>query len=235
MLIIFDLDDTLVDTTGCITPIKLKMALVKMIEAGLAVSDFSEAHEHLVRIDRAAESGKEALRKFIEMMQAPMHFLEIGMREMYETSCVDIPVAPCQGALELLEELSESHLLALVTMGQAPRQMDKMKNAGIDSALFSKIIVCSGSDLESPLGSGFRSGKGPHYEDVASEFGCTAPEILVCGDRISADLSPAKALGFTTVHIRRGRGRNSIGPKNDVDHTIDELVELKEIFNWCKS
>ena len=33
MLIIFDLDDTLIDTTGSITPVKLEQALTKMVAA----------------------------------------------------------------------------------------------------------------------------------------------------------------------------------------------------------
>jgi FMN phosphatase YigB (HAD superfamily) len=53
---------------------------------------------------------------------------------------------------------------------------------------------------------------------------------MVCGDRISIDLSPAKELGLRTVHIRTGRGFQQMQPASDVDFAIGKLNELKEII-----
>lgn len=220
MLIIFDLDDTLIDTSGCITPIKLKAALQRMMESGLSIPDFNVAFEQLMQIDRLKESGRATLEEFL---RAHPVFLEIGLKELYETSCEKIPVASTPDTLELLQELKRSHTLALVTIGERDQQMQKMKNAGIDFLLFSKIVVCA------------RPNKGLHYEAIATELGYPASEVVVCGDRIITDLSPAKALGFKTVHVLWGRGRNSVGPKQDVDHTISTVAQLKNTFIRCTS
>ena len=65
MLIIFDLDDTLIDTSGCITFHKLEDALEAMCSAGLILSDFSDSLELLRRLDSTSESAKEALSEFL--------------------------------------------------------------------------------------------------------------------------------------------------------------------------
>lgn len=194
-----------------------------MMEEGLALPDFSLALEQLMRIDRTAESGKKALAEFLEIIQAPSQFLEIGLKEVYETGCSHIPVEQRNGAEEVLRDLSHHHELALVTIGQVSQQMDKMKNAGIDSTIFSKISVCEGTS------------KGPFYKAIAEELKFSASDVIVCGDRIGPDLSPAKALGFKTVHMRAGRGCNSLGPKNDVDYTITQLADIKEIVSSLMS
>lgn len=218
MLIIFDLDDTLIDTTGCITPIKLESALARMIQEGLEIKDFHAALEQLMDLDRTAESGRKALSKFLEMMQAPKNFLTIGLKEIYETSCAEISVEPTDGALKVLEELAHHHKLVLVTIGKENQQREKMKNAGIDSSIFSKIIVCEETE------------KGPSYQAIIQEMKIAPSEVIVCGDRIATDLSPARALGLRTVHIRWGRGFNSIEPKNDVDYTILKLEDIKDFI-----
>lgn len=51
MLIIFDLDDTLIDTSGCITHFKLEDALNAMVSQGLPVVDFRESL-HLLKTPR---------------------------------------------------------------------------------------------------------------------------------------------------------------------------------------
>jgi FMN phosphatase YigB (HAD superfamily) len=223
LLIIFDLDDTLIDTTGCITPIKLENALQRMVEKGLALQDFSAALEQLLRIDRAAESARKALSEFVEINQVPQEFLEIGVKEIYENFSSEIPVFAREGAVELLKELKVVHQLALVTVGKPLQQLEKMKKAGIDSGIFCKIIVC-----EEP-------NKRPHYETLMQELGFLPSEVIVCGDRITTDLTPAKQLGIKTVQVRWGRGLSSNGPQSDVDYTITELLEIRDIVSSLMS
>jgi FMN phosphatase YigB (HAD superfamily) len=193
-----------------------------MIQAGLEIFDFNHALQQLLRLDRCAESGHRALSEFLEIIGAPQGFLEIALKEVYETSCLDIRIDPTEGALEVLQELALHHELAIVTIGKQEQQMEKMKNAGIDSTIFSKIIVCEGPN------------KGPSYQAVVEMLGVSGVDVVVCGDRITTDLSPAKSLGFKTVHVRWGRGLNSVGPRSDVDYSITKLADIKEfIFREC--
>jgi len=217
-LIIFDLDDTLIDTTGSITPVKLEQALAKMVEAGLEVGNFEEALDILKRLDTAAESGTQTLLEFLEITSADKKYFEIGHAELYGQLPSDFPVYPLDQALEVLEELGSEHQLALVSMGKPDQQLLKLKNAGIDSTIFSKMIISEDRD------------KKPHYKTILDELGFAPVQTVVCGDRVGRDLSPAKELGCITVQMQWGRGLNSMHSPRDVDYAIRKLSQIKDIL-----
>ncbi len=221
-MIIFDLDDTLIDTTGSITPVKLEQALAKMIEAGLEVGDFQEALEMLKRLDTASESASQTLHEFLEITNADKKYFDIGFAEVYSQLPADFPVFPLDQALDVLSELGAEHQLALVSMGKPDQQLLKLKNAGIDSTIFSKMIIAEDRD------------KKPHYKQILEELGFAPAQTLVCGDRIKRDLSPAKELGCITVHMQWGRGLSiSALPHliaHDVDYAIRKLSQIKDIL-----
>lgn len=222
MLIIFDLDDTLIDTTGSITPVKLEQALVKMMEAGLEIGNFEEALDILKRLDTAAESGSQTLLEFLEISLidkgAYKKYFEVGQAELYGQLPSDFPIYPLDQALEVLEELGAQHQLALVSMGKPDQQLLKLKNAGIDSTIFSKIIISEDRD------------KKPHYKTILDELGFAPLQTVVCGDRVGRDLLPAKELGCITVQMQWGRGLNSTHSPRDVDYAIRKLSQIKDII-----
>jgi putative hydrolase of the HAD superfamily len=218
LLIIFDLDDTLIDTTGSITPVKLEQALVKMVEAGLEVGNFEEALDILKRLDTAAESGSQTLLEFLEITNADKKYFEIGHAELYGQLPSDFPVYPLDQALEVLEELGAQHQLALVSMGKPDQQLLKLKNAGIDSTIFSKMIISEDRD------------KKPHYKTILDELGFTPLQTVVCGDSVGRDLLPAKELGCITVQMQWGRGLNSTNSPREVDYAIKKLSQIKDIL-----
>jgi FMN phosphatase YigB (HAD superfamily) len=219
LLIIFDLDDTLIDTSGCITHFRLEDALHAMVNQGMAVADFSEALELLRRLNNTSDSARSAVAEFVEILGADKSFFEIAIKEIYESLPPDMPIFPLDGALDILADLGDNHQLALVTIGRQALQMEKMKKAGIDSRIFSKIAVTE------------EKNKKPHYQMIMDELGYRPTEVLVCGDRVHLDLAPARELGFKTVKIQWGRGLSSSGYKGEVDYCITGLKELKGIVN----
>lgn len=217
MLIIFDLDDTLVDTSGCLTHHRLQKALHAMQMEGLQIGDGEEALQQLRRIDNSSESARSALSEFLEILGADRRFLEVGIEEVYGDAPVDIELFPLEGAVEVLFELSISHELALVSNGKKEVQSEKLKKAGIDSRIFSKIAVSE------------EKSKKARYRAIVEELGYSPSGVVVCGDRIAIDLRPARELGYKTVQMRWGRGLSSTGAKGDVDYTIHSLKEIKAI------
>jgi putative hydrolase of the HAD superfamily len=228
LLIIFDLDDTLIDTTGSITPVKLEQALTKMVEAGLQVGDFQEALTILRRLDTATESASQTLLEFLEITlsdkESDKKYFDIGHAEVYGPLPQDFPVYPLDQALNILSDLASQHQIALVSMGKPEQQLLKLKNAGIDSTIFSKILISEDRD------------KKPHYKTILDELGFTPSQTLVCGDRVKRDLSPAKELGCITVHMQWGRGLSSLLSAlphyiaRDVDYAIKKLSQIKDIL-----
>lgn len=217
MLIIFDLDDTLIDSSGSIIPVKLKAALQAMVKAGLKVSSPDAAFQTLLSINASAPNGKETLRTFLDNIRADARFLEIGVKEYYNATETELVLSPLPQAKEILAELQGSHNLVIVSTGEEKQQQLKLKKANIDSTLFHKIIVCEGYN------------KKVHYKNLMKEFNYQPEEILVCGDKFETDLLPAKELGMRTVHLLWGRA-SSIPIKGEgPDYTIRNLSELKRI------
>ncbi len=141
MFIIFDLDDTLIDTSGCITPVKLERALHCMVEEGLELNDFQKGLEQLLRLDRKSESAKSALEEFMEINDFDSKFLPLALHEVYSSFSEEIPVFAVEDAVEVLANLSYDHKMAIISIGKPDLQMWKLKKAGIDSSLFCKILV----------------------------------------------------------------------------------------------
>ncbi len=219
MLIIFDLDDTLVDTSGCITPFQLRAAFDKMIEQGLQVPDPEKALDLLLKIDETAESASAALSEFLEIVDGDPNLFFTAASIVYGDLPEDMTVFPMDDALEVLLELKEKHELALVSCGKKDRQMLKMKKAGIDSTLFSKIIISEDRD------------KKPHYQTILEELQYSPLHTVVCGDRLALDLKPAKELGCKTVQMRWGRGlSHRAAAAKEADFAIRALRQLKEVI-----
>ncbi|QZA59042.1 HAD family hydrolase [Candidatus Rhabdochlamydia porcellionis] len=216
MLIIFDLDDTLVKTSDCITYILLERSLRAMVNKGFKTQNFNQALFLLRELNKQASNAEEALKKFIIGMRENLEFINIG-KEQLTNFTLDMPIFPLELAVETLCLLKrKKHSLCLVTIGKDSLQRQKLEKAGIDPILFSKIVVSEDRN------------KKPHYERLLAEFGYSPEQVMVCGDRISVDLEPAIQLNCKTVHMLCGRGLNSKEKtsKAKITYRISSLVEL---------
>ncbi len=219
-MIIFDLDDTLIDTSGTITPIMLQRALHSMIEHGLVVKDIFQARFQLWVLDRKTSSSKETLKLFLAHMRADPKLLEIGMEEMSREFPSTIKVKPLKNAKKVLTWLSQKYTIALVTIGKPHFQKAKLEKSGIDSSLFSKIAIAGNSE------------KKLHYQRIMAELKKSPQETVVVGDRVEQDLVPAKELGCFTIQMRWGRGLHYKVFQNEVDYMISDLAEIKKIIHY---
>ena len=218
MLIIFDLDDTLIDTAGTILSFRQKAAFEKMVRAGLCKKTFQL--KQFVALDQKSISSKEALKKFLGE-ESP--YYAIGYKEIYESEALPELISLTPGALEVLNELKKENTLAIVSYGIDRIQHIKIKKAGLDRGIFSTIDVCKSTDKSMAYQKVFENFKGSS-EDVIAE------DVIVCGDR-ERDLKPAKELGFRTVHMRWGRGKDL---HVEADASIQTLSEMVSLIKWDK-
>lgn len=193
-----------------------------MQKRGLVLPHFEEALSLLQRLNEQANSAKEALVDFLSIVNGDLGLLEWALQEVYESDLGDLSLHALGGAATLLKNLHPLHTLAVVTTGKPSIQMQKLKRSGIDSSLFSKILVTEKGD------------KGPLYKELLEEFSLPAKRGLVCGDRIWRDLSPAKQLGMRTALILWGRGLNAPLPSPDVDFVLSSLSEVEKIVHDLK-
>ncbi len=216
MLIIFDLDDTLIDTSGSVTPFKMRQCLQRMIDDGSPVDNFDEAYAELLALNAEAPSSKDAINCFVDKRNYSRNKLSNVLAELTSPLPSDFSIPMTPQAAEVLTFLAQFHTVALVTGGNVRFQREKMEKAGLDSSIFSTISI-----LEDSI-------KKPAYEVLIKNFSKSSGQVWVCGDRIEMDLLPAKELGARTIHMRWGRGKKK--SVDWVDHSISLLSELKEII-----
>jgi FMN phosphatase YigB (HAD superfamily) len=219
LLIIFDLDDTLVKTSDCITHILLERSLRAMVNKGFKAHDFYQALFLLRELNKQASNAEEALKEFVVNMHGDLEFIHIG-KEQLTNFTLDMPIFPLEFAVETLHLLKKKkHVLCLVTVGNDSLQRQKLEKAGIDPILFSKIIVSEDKS------------KKPHYERLLAEFEYSPMQVMVCGDRISVDLEPAIQLNCKTVHVLCGRGLSTKEKisKAKITYRISSLVDLSNL------
>ena len=208
MLIIFDLDDTLIDTSGSTIPVKMKLALQAMVNMGLSVFDFEKAYKQLLELNEISLNGTEALKKFLLELKADISLLEIGKKVYYGKSDVELKVLPLDGALKVLNILSCDKTLILVSFGEPEEQLSKMKIAGIDNSLFNEIFFVNDYN------------KKDIYKKIMAKHNIDSQDIIVIGDKVDGDLIPAKELGMITVHMCWGRGKLFKPKEGVVDYSI---------------
>ena len=213
MLIIFDLDDTLIDTSGSVTPFKLEKVLSAMLEAAPSF----EQLDLLFRLNEQRSRSKEAIEIAAEKLGLSHAALVRGMAVLTTPLPSGFEVSCTPGALETLAEFSKCCPIALVTVGEPSFQLDKLEKAGIEASLFSKIAI-PGDSVKKPC-----------YKDLADEFSVAPADVWVCGDRIPIDLLPAHELQYNTVHMRWGRGKK-MAHEPWIDYSISDLTELRKII-----
>ncbi len=219
MLILFDLDDTLLDTTGSITPYRLRQILDFLQSNGVRFASIKEAYAKLQEMASVADSTQEAVKKFLESYRIEAKIEAI--QDLLSTPLPpDMNVMLCPGAKEILQDLYPFHDLALVTRGFPDLQKQKWEKAGLDTSLFCKIAVVEPTA---------RMGKKTVYELLLKERKKRASEVLVCGDHLTYDLRPAKELGCWTVLMQWGKGKRWKEDTELFDFTISHLGELKSI------
>jgi FMN phosphatase YigB (HAD superfamily) len=213
LLIIFDLDDTLIDTSGCVIPYKLK----KVLESMVGFDSDSSLLQSLLDEDALLSGSRAAVESFGAKYNFSAEAIGRGITELNTSLPEDFSVSCTPNAKETLELLGLRATLALVTIGHPSFQMDKLKKAGIEASIFSKISVLESATKKSA------------YKVIAEEFSLSPDQVWVCGDRVKTDLLPAHELGYKTVHMKWGRGKG-VNPEPWVDYTICSLTELKDII-----
>jgi putative hydrolase of the HAD superfamily len=215
LLIVFDLDDTLIDTSGTITPYKFRCILDFLKLEGVCLPD--DAVQQVFDLNHRCKTSKETIRLLLERWSAS-HLFSQAMA-LYTAPLPNhfaIPTTP--GTQKVLPHLKKKlHILTLVTGGVNSFQREKLEKAGLEPSLFSKIAVPEDSK------------KGPHYEALLREFSIPPRDGWVVGDRVWMDLAPARDLGLHTIHMRWGRGLRE-HPEKWVDASISSLEELLGII-----
>jgi putative hydrolase of the HAD superfamily len=222
MLIIFDLDDTLIDTSGSYLPFKLRLALKAMIKNGLKVDSEEKSFEKILEINIYAGNGKNAIKQFLEEVGWDENIFKIGVNTYYGETNELVCIEPLPHTLSVLEELSKENILALVSYGDEKEQHHKLRATKIKEEWFKKIIITNEYD------------KTLHYEYLLEKFHVAPKDTIAIGDKFEGDLLPARKLGMKTIHFMYGRGKTNPPSLESVDYQTDNILKVKEIVKELK-
>ncbi|MDG0815320.1 HAD family hydrolase [Bdellovibrio svalbardensis] len=209
--IVFDLDDTLLDTSGLLVPMASLRACQAMVNAGLSCT-LEECMK--MRHNLAAEySHTEIFTQIANHygMHTKGKAVHDALEQFYNP---DIPaVLPLMtGATENLLHLHERYNLYLVTMGSFEAQAEKIRALQIEK-FFKKIYVLNGFIGER---------KEIAFTEILKVEGHHAKELLSIGNRLSSEIRDAKRVGSDTCYFAHGEhvGEKAQYPEDHPDFTI---------------
>ncbi|MDY6773667.1 MAG: HAD family hydrolase, partial [Candidatus Nanohaloarchaea archaeon] len=120
---------------------------------------------------------------------------------------------PLEGAVELVEELSNSHPLGIVTNGTGRLQRMKLEKAGIEE-LFDSVLISSELGVSKPNAEFFERAR----EEVEAE------EHVIVSNELRRDILPAKREEFLTVWVSEEEGNAQV--EQLVDRRVESLEEV---------
>lgn len=215
--IAFDLDDTLLDTSGLLVPAASRRACEALIEQGVPCpledclrlrAEMAPHHSHrdIFRLiaERYGVSDQGAASA-----EAVQRFYNHPLPEK-------LPLMP--GAEEVLAQLEGRYALYLVTSGNPQTQMGKIKATG----LLSRFRHCYTVDA-------FAGGtKREAFEDILARERIPGHALLSLGNRLCQEIRQTKQVGGFTCYFEYGEhvGEKPERPEDHPDWTIHHLHEF---------
>lgn len=216
MFIIFDLDDTLIDTSNIISPFQLQRTFFSLIEEGLKIDNQELALANLLTAQTKIKKSSHVIKDFLDSLSAKKKFYSLAetkMRDLlpdfFEVRCFD-------RVIDILDKFSRKVPICLVTKGEESYQKQKLKKAGIDSTIFSKIIVSH------------EKNKKVHYKKLVKYF--ESSEFIACGDLVDGDLVPAKELNGITIYMGESNKPLDESLLKYLDYKIKHFFEIEPII-----
>lgn len=222
--LIFDLDDTLFDTSAQLIGPAISEACAAMIHSGLMCSqeECAQSKKKLILSGQRIDFFTYATQNFeVDKDAHPDEIAAVGRKAFYQRRVPTIH--PFDGVPELLNQLKPKYKLFLVTAGHPPTQLEKIRKLQFES-FFNKILF---ADI------GQKTSKFDIFKSLAKENEILPQQTLAIGNRIDDEIKFAKMLNMKTCLVRHGEYRYLL-PQNLLetpDFTISKIMELSDV---CK-
>lgn len=224
-VVIFDLDDTLFDTTKHLIQPAAAEACQAMVKAGLSstVEKALELRGQILEKTRTKNVWAELARRFgVAEGKTPESVSEAGFRAFYEREIrEDIKLFP--EAPEVLNRLKLDHHLFLITMGSPATQQRKIELLQVASYFERTYIVdiTRFSDKSSAL------------RDIERQSLCPREKILSVGNRLDSEIYDSKKMGYKTCWIKRGEHSQDY-PRRIEERPDNIITNLRELIPLCR-
>jgi FMN phosphatase YigB (HAD superfamily) len=215
--ILFDLDDTLVDTFSMlITPLEIIAAnRVAQVDSSIN-ADVLAASLLDLRKSNPSNIESELRQRLPGISEATLNIRQEIMDRADPLCLVIDPEVKL-----LLRELEKGHQLFLLTEGDEQFQSAKINNLGIRSIFKDVIITTSEPEAKQKYISEFL--KKNHFPPGS---------VLVVGNRLDKEIKAANELGIHSLWIRHGEGSH-LQPGENIgvpDFTLDSVLQIHNVL-----
>ncbi len=221
--IVFDLDDTLIDTARLLLAPADRRAIAAMRALGL-VLDETAALDHVRALRRAGRV--HVFRDLAADAGAPEAAADAGERAffVYEvpelTLDADVAVA--------LDRLAARAPLALLSLGDPVTQRRKVERLGIAG----RFVECVYVARDEP------GGKEAALRALLARRGWRADHVIVAGDRPDSDVRAGNRCGCLTVLVRAAGGEFAevapVGPDDVPWRTVSHVSEIAALLDSAR-
>jgi FMN phosphatase YigB (HAD superfamily) len=221
--VIFDLDDTLFDSTG-----QLMQAARRRASEAIAAeaSDLRADAVCSLQVELSEEHGSAgAIREICKRHRLPGQ-VAVRALEAYNSAEVEA-ICPFPGVKQTLDALrGRGYRIALVTSGRPARQREKVRRLGLDRYFEERRGTLTLHDDSED------SAKDGALQQSATHLGLPPNQILSVGDKLDAEIAASNRLGMSTARLRHGRqgSRRPETPEQRADYQIDQIPDLLRIL-----
>ena len=223
--LIFDLDDTLMDTHGQLVGPALKEACQAMIDGGLRaeLGPCLQFHTRAFRNDPRSNVFGAMVGHFgVHRGRDPKVVQARGERAFF---CRDVEsnIQCFDGATAMLAGLGRSHSLFLVTSGDPKTQQQKVSLLGLEP-YFDALYYVNRKPDQTKLKT---------IRQLLEGHGLSPSQGLVIGDRLDREIRAANELGIHSCHVRHGEFYHlkPTGPEEIPTYQITHILQLKELLH----
>ncbi len=218
--IAFDLDDTLLDTSGLLIP-AASLRTYETLKDLVPQLSFSSFEARRVQLAKSL-SHPEIFAQILEEVRPGSRLtfadrLTQATLAFYQSPIPNhLPLLP--GALENLNFLRGKYQLFLVTSGVPSCQQQKIHACGLDSFFVRSFLVDS-MKQERKRGA---------FEQILRDYQLAPQHLLSVGNRLSLEIRDAKLCGAMTCHFRYGEhdGEVPTQPEDIPDFSIHHHQEF---------
>ena len=225
--LIFDLDDTLVDTLGFLVQPAINEACQAMIDAGLKtdLQACKTKYDELFRSSPRQNIYSEIVQAMgVQNGKTPEDVAQAGVLAFYDREIKE-DITPFPGTVETLEKLRQIFSLHLVTFGTPKTQRKKIDLLKIGH-LFSDInIVDVAREKE----------KKSAFKKLLYSFPKLEPKAFVSiGNRIDSEIRCGKELKMQTILMLHGEYLH-LEARDDLEIPDACIEQIPELLNFFKS
>lgn len=220
--IAFDLDDTLLDTSGILVPKASSHSFQILIKSGLELS-LEECEKQRLNLIRSV-SHKDVFQSLAEQYGTSETLLAVpdAIKAFYEPALPDqLPLLT--GARENIDYLKHKYKLFVVTAGTEATQLKKAKALGITKD-FERIYVTNSLK---------RQRKSEAFLDIIKNTAIRPEELLCVGNSLHSEIHDAIKIGSLACYFEFGEDRGLISSKEE-EQPHYHICHHKDLITTCR-